>query len=47
MAGLNHLLLLAGILALAGAALCAVLIRPAELAAQPRRVGARAAPASG
>ena len=46
-AGLNHLLLLAGILALAGAALSAVLIRPAELAAPSPAVGARAASASG
>jgi len=34
-AGLNHLLLLAGLLALLGAALCAALIRPADFRTQP------------
>jgi EmrB/QacA subfamily drug resistance transporter len=43
-AGLNHLLLLAGLLAFAGALLCALLIRPAETAAAPA-VGSRAASA--
>jgi len=49
-AGLNHLLLLAGLLALAGAALCALLIQPADFAAAhapaPEPVGSRAASAS-
>ena len=47
-AGLNHLLLLAGLLALAGAALCTVLIRPADFAPAPAAapVGSRAASAS-
>jgi EmrB/QacA subfamily drug resistance transporter len=49
-AGLNHLLLLAGLLALAGAALCALLIRPADFAhahaPAPEPVGSRAASAS-
>ena len=46
-AGLNHLLLLAGLLALAGALLTALLIRPADFAAAhaPAPVGARAASA--
>ena len=45
--GLNHLLLLAGLLALVGAALCAVLIRPAGTAAEAApAVGSRAASAS-
>ena len=41
--GLNHLLLLAGLLALAGALACAALIRPADL----RGAAAPAAPAAG
>ena len=42
--GLNHLLLLAGLLAFAGAALCALLIRPVERAPAPApAVGSRAA----
>jgi len=48
-AGLNHLLLLAGLLALAGAALSALLIRPADFAHAPVAappVGSRAASAS-
>ena len=47
-AGLNHLLLLAGLLALAGAALSALLIRPADFATAPAAapVGSRAASAS-
>jgi MFS family permease len=48
-AGLNHLLLLAGLLALAGAALSALLIRPADFAHAPvpaPPVGSRAASAS-
>jgi EmrB/QacA subfamily drug resistance transporter len=47
-AGLNHLLLLAGLLALAGAALSALLIRPADFAHAhaPEPVGARAASAN-
>jgi len=49
-AGLNHLLLLAGLLALAGAALSALLIRPADFAhapaSAPEPVGSRAASAS-
>ncbi len=45
--GLNHILLLAGLLALAGAALCAVLIRPAGTAAEAApAAGSRAASAS-
>lgn len=45
--GLNHLLLLAGLLALAGSVLCAVLIRPAETAAEAApAVGSHAASAS-
>jgi len=45
-AGLNHLLLLAGLLAFAGALLCAVLIRPADFAPAPApAVGSRAASA--
>ena len=44
--GLNHLLLLAGLLALAGAVLCAVLIRPARTAAEAApAVGSHAASA--
>src|SRR6185312_9283278 len=45
--GLNHLLLLAGLLALAGSLLCAVLIRPGGTAAEAApAVGSRAASAS-
>ena len=44
--GLNHLLLLAGLLALAGSVLCAVLIRPAGTAAEAApAVGSHAASA--
>jgi EmrB/QacA subfamily drug resistance transporter len=45
-AGLNHLLLLAALLAFAGAAACALLIRTTDLAGAPAPVGARTASAS-
>ena len=46
-AGLNDLLLLGGLLGLAGALLCAVLIRPADFRSGPApAVGAHAASAS-
>ena len=44
-AGLNHLLVLAAVVAFVGAVLCAVLIRPADFAGAPAPVGARAASA--
>src|SRR4051794_28223746 len=43
--GLNHVLVLASIVAFAGAALCAVLLRPADFASARAPVGARAASA--
>jgi hypothetical protein len=45
-AGLNHLLLLAGLLAFAGAAACALLIRRTGFVSAPAPAGARAASAS-
>jgi EmrB/QacA subfamily drug resistance transporter len=45
-AGLNHLLLLAALVAFAGAAACALLLRTTDLAGAPAPVGARAASAN-
>jgi hypothetical protein len=42
-AGLNHILLLAAVVALAGAVLCVLLVRPADFVARPE--AARAEPA--